>query len=125
MGDSVFLRIQAVTASSDIEFPRNFDVKVKDLVLKLLEPKSEKRLTSVVDMAKHKFFEGINWGKLRSRRVEPPYRPPVNGADDTSMFDRYPIRESGANTISEEEQLYSDRFSTCDSAGSSLLRAGS
>jgi len=92
-----------------IEFPRHFDVKVKDLIKRLLTPDRAKRFgclkNGAEDIKKHKWYKGFDWAKLEKRQVAPPMVPQVKGPDDTSMFDRYPeSTEASAASISEADQ---------------------
>jgi protein kinase A/protein kinase X len=77
-----------------IEFPRHFDVKVKDLIKRLLTPDRAKRFgclkNGADDIKKHKWYKGFDWEALLQRQLPTPMVPPVKAADDTSMFDRYP-----------------------------------
>jgi len=92
-----------------IEFPRHFDVKVKDLIKRLLTPDRAKRFgclkNGAEDIKKHKWYKGFDWVNLGARKVTPPMVPAVKGPDDTSMFDRYPeSTEASAAPISASDQ---------------------
>lgn len=92
-----------------IEFPRHFDVKVKDLIKRLLTPDRAKRFgclrNGAEDIKKHKWYKGFDWVKLGERKVTPPMIPAVKGPDDTSMFDRYPeSTEASAASVSAADQ---------------------
>lgn len=77
-----------------IEFPRHFDAHAKDLVKKLLLADRSKRYgclkAGADDIKRHRWFKGVDWGKLYNREVKPPFVPAVTGAADTSLFDHYP-----------------------------------
>jgi len=98
-----------------IDFPRHFDVKVKDLIKRLLTPDRAKRFGCLKagpeDVKKHKWYKGLDWVALEQRRVEPPMLPAVKSADDTSMFDRYPeSTEASAPPISAADQVLFESF---------------
>lgn len=56
----------------------------KDLISHLICNKS-KRFRHLNEFKTHKWFEGLDWDNLR--HTETPYKPVVNGPDDTSNFD--------------------------------------
>jgi len=98
-----------------IEFPRHFDVKVKDLIKRLLTPDRAKRFgclkNGADDIKKHKWYKGFDWEALLQRQLPTPMVPPVKAADDTSMFDRYPeSTEASAPPISGADQALFDCF---------------
>mmetsp|Transcript_39418 Transcript_39418/g.109642 ORF Transcript_39418/g.109642 Transcript_39418/m.109642 type:complete len:366 (-) Transcript_39418:187-1284(-) len=99
-----------------VEFPRHFDVKVKDLIKRLLAHDRAKRLGCLKagpeDVKKHKWFAGLDWDLLLNRTIPPPMIPQVKAPDDTSMFDRYPeSTESSAPGIPEKDQALFEGFS--------------
>lgn len=101
--------------SGKIEFPRHFDVKVKDLIKRLLTPDRAKRFgclkNGAEDIKKHKWYKGFDWTLLQNRQVAPPMIPQVKSADDTSMFDRYPeSTEASASSISAADQALFESF---------------
>lgn len=100
-----------------IEFPRHFDMKVKDLIKRLLTPDRAKRFgclkNGAEDIKKHKWYKGLDWTALQNRQVKPPMIPAVKSADDTSMFDRYPeSTEASAAAISAADQALFESFVT-------------
>mmetsp|Transcript_33887 Transcript_33887/g.91727 ORF Transcript_33887/g.91727 Transcript_33887/m.91727 type:complete len:365 (-) Transcript_33887:131-1225(-) len=99
-----------------IEFPRHFDVKVKDLIKRLLVKESGKRLgclkAGAEDLKKHKWYKGMDWDLLLNRTIPPPFIPNVKSPDDTSMFDKYPESlEASAHAIPEKDQHHFEGFS--------------
>lgn len=42
------------------------------------------------DLKDHKWFSGFDFDKLLKKEADPPIKPTVAGADDTSNFDPYP-----------------------------------
>ncbi|EER05617.1 cAMP-dependent protein kinase catalytic subunit, putative [Perkinsus marinus ATCC 50983] len=75
-----------------VDFPRYFDVNSKDLIKRLLTQDLSKRYgclkNGAEDIKKHKWFKGVDWAKVFTRELPPPYVPKVRGEDDTSMFDK-------------------------------------
>jgi len=104
-----------------IEFPRHFDVKVKDLIKRLLTPDRAKRFgclrAGAEDIKKHKWYRAVDWVQMLSRTLPPPMIPPVKAADDTSMFDRYPeSTEASAPSISAPDQSLFECFNIAPDA---------
>ena len=70
-----------------IDFPRHFDPYAKDLVKKLLTADRSKRFGCLRDGAddvkRHRWFKGVDWGRVYNRRVKPPYVPGFASSDDT------------------------------------------
>jgi len=46
------------------------------------------------DVVSHAWLSGIDWDALANRTCEPPWRPKLKGADDTSYFDLEAAEES-------------------------------
>eukprot|EP00606_Chrysophyceae_sp_TOSAG23-5_P001411 GSChrysophyteH2.ASY1.ANO1.194.1 assembled CDS len=61
-----------------VTFPRHFDRNAKSLIKKLL------------DIKKHKWFQGFEWEALVKKELSAPIVPTVSGEADTSNFDPYP-----------------------------------
>lgn len=76
------------------KFPAHFDPMAKDLVKRLLTSDLTKRYGNLKggssDIKKHKWFIGLDWGKLKACQIPAPYIPPTKGEGDTSNFDAYP-----------------------------------
>jgi len=58
----------------------------------LLQINASKRLgsgqTGDQDIINHPFFKEINWSDLRAKRIPPPFKPTVSGAEDTRNIDK-------------------------------------
>jgi len=110
--DSVF----ALILENKVDFPKSMNSKACDLIRKLLVEPEAKRLGSKAghdSIMRDPWFRGLHWQSLNERRINPPYIPPVKGADDTSMFIRYSDRVSESlEQITPEEQEQFARFST-------------
>ena len=48
-----------------------------DLIRKLLEKNTIKRLNKFDDIKKHSFFKGINFDDLENLNIKPPYKPKI------------------------------------------------
>ncbi|KAG0229263.1 hypothetical protein BGW42_001657 [Actinomortierella wolfii] len=75
---------------------RDVSDDARDLIQKLLEKDPKKRLggesstvESVAEIKAHPFFRGIDFAKLATRNVTPPFQPPIGvmGDLDVSNFD--------------------------------------
>ena len=60
--------------------------EAKDLILKLLEPDPSKRLgvNSVEEISDHPWFDEFRGQDVD--KIEPPFKPQLNGIDDTQYF---------------------------------------
>lgn len=80
--------------SGKISFPRMFDKDAKALVKKLLTADLGKRYGNLRngadDIKQHNWFRALIWDDLLEKRYPAPFKPPVHGEDDFSMFDDYP-----------------------------------
>eukprot|EP00744_Colponema_vietnamica_P000936 GILI01001620.1.p1 GENE.GILI01001620.1~~GILI01001620.1.p1 ORF type:complete len:366 (-),score=46.25 GILI01001620.1:101-1198(-) len=98
-----------------VEYPRHFDVRVKDLIRRLLTQDRTKRFgclkNGAEDIKKHKWFKGLDWAQVQACQVPAPYVPPVRGDDDTSQFDEYAeSTEASAPAIKPTERDLFDGF---------------
>lgn len=77
-----------------VKFPRNFDKNAKSLVKHLLVADLSKRYGNLKnganDIKNHRWFAGIDWGKLVNKDIQVPYKPVVKSPNDTSNFSSYP-----------------------------------
>uniref|UniRef100_A0A1A9X1H9 non-specific serine/threonine protein kinase n=1 Tax=Glossina brevipalpis TaxID=37001 RepID=A0A1A9X1H9_9MUSC len=84
--DMIYRRIQKV----DPVFPSTMGKTAKDFILKMLHKDPKKRLGGnkkcASDIKNHPFFRGINWNELKSKQGEAPFKPTLNGDDDTQNF---------------------------------------
>ncbi|OUM56164.1 hypothetical protein PIROE2DRAFT_33466, partial [Piromyces sp. E2] len=88
---------------SPIEFPEYPSRYVKDLILKLLNRDSDKRLGCSNEGGKeiqnHPFFEKIDFTKLYHLEIKPPYKPNVEDSFDIQYFDTQFTDEPISNNI--------------------------
>lgn len=91
-----------------VDYPRNVDLKAKDLIKRFLNHDQAKRFGCLWDRAegvkKHKWFKGLDWDQLLMKNCSSvPYLPPVRAPDDTSMFDRYPESNNQPSALLSRE----------------------
>ena len=93
---------------------RSFDVRVQDLITKLLNPETTKRLgclrNGAEDIKNHRWFKGMDWQAVLGRKVPTPHRPRVRGPEDTSNFDHYPdsVDKPLAPLTAEQRELFAE-----------------
>ncbi|PAA86766.1 hypothetical protein BOX15_Mlig000304g2 [Macrostomum lignano] len=77
------------------EFPvsAQADPQARDLVRKLLVQDRTKRLgnmkSGAEDVRSHRWFRGLDWDQVYSRKLAPPIVPQVQHPGDTSCYDKY------------------------------------
>ena len=83
---------KALLRSIQIEAP-DFDkpflsAEAKDLCAKLLHKDPEARLgfNSVDEIKSHPWFDGLIWKQIEEKKTPPPYKPQLDGVDDTKHF---------------------------------------
>lgn len=74
----------------EIPMQPQFSEVAVSLLTSLLMKKPKERLgyNGVQEIKDHEFFETIDWAKLASKNVRPPFKPRVLGDDDISNIDR-------------------------------------
>lgn len=77
-----------------LNFPSHISKTALSLMKRLCRENPSERLgyqkDGIVDIRKHKWFQGFDWDGLRARTLVPPIIPDVRGPTDTSNFDVYP-----------------------------------
>ncbi|TRZ00654.1 hypothetical protein DNTS_027231 [Danionella cerebrum] len=77
-----------------VEFPKKISKSAAHLIKRLCRDNPSERLgnqkNGVVDIQKHKWFEGFNWEGIREGTLTPPFTPNVSGPLDSSNFDCFP-----------------------------------
>ena len=68
-------KIVEMANSGRLILPKNLTPVARDLVKRILVPDPEVRL-EIRDIMKHRFFDGVDWGAVEMRSLEPPYVPP-------------------------------------------------
>lgn len=77
--DPMVVMRRIVDENFHIKYPPYLSQTAKDLISRLLERKPAKRLGMLngraADIKKHKWFEGLNWDELETRRALPSRKP--------------------------------------------------
>ena len=85
--DEIYDAILADEPLYPIHMPRDS----VSILQKLLTREPEFRLgsgpTDAQEIMSQPFFRNINWDDIRAKRVEPPFKPQITNATDTSNFD--------------------------------------
>jgi protein kinase A len=125
-------RIYEKILEGKLQFPKWIDPRGMDLVKGLLQTDHTKRLGSlkrgVQDIRKHKFYQGVDWEVLLSRKIPAPIPVRVCSAGDSRYFDRYPESVEVPNQAAlstKDQDLFKD-FATggYDMAKSIAVRSG-
>ncbi|EFN66025.1 Ribosomal protein S6 kinase beta-2 [Camponotus floridanus] len=91
----------------------------RDLIRKLLKRQVVQRLGSGLEDAEqiknHNFFKHINWQDVIARKLDPPFKPSLKSADDTSQFDEQftatvPVDSPVESTLSESANMIFQGF---------------
>jgi len=98
-----------------LQCPAHFDSASRDIIKRLLTADRVRRLgnlkNGVEDIKRHRFFRGIDWEKLKARKVRAPIVPDVEGENDTTLFEAYD-EEDGYELVPEKPPAdpYADLF---------------
>ncbi|KAF3841253.1 hypothetical protein F7725_007115 [Dissostichus mawsoni] len=93
-----------------LSLPPYLTQEARDLLKKLLKRNASLRLGAgqgdAAEIQAHPFFRQINWDDLLARKVEPPFKPYLQSADDVSQFDskftsQTPVDSPDDSTLSE------------------------
>uniref|UniRef100_A0A8C9WIR8 Ribosomal protein S6 kinase n=1 Tax=Scleropages formosus TaxID=113540 RepID=A0A8C9WIR8_SCLFO len=93
-----------------LNLPPYLTQEARDLLKKLLKRNASSRLGAgpgdASEVQSHLFFRLINWEDLLARKVEPPFKPMLQSADDVSQFDskftsQTPVDSPDDATLSE------------------------
>jgi len=80
-----------------IEFPRHITRTAVTIMKRFCRENPVERLgyqkDGILDIKKHRWFQGFDWEGLISRNLAPPIIPKIHGPGDTSNFDQYPRDE--------------------------------
>lgn len=81
-----------------IDVPRHVNRTAVTLMKRFCKENPVERIgyqkDGVLDIKKHRWFQGFDWEGLDGRTLTPPIVPKVQGAADTSNFDKYPRDEA-------------------------------
>lgn len=100
-----------------LNFPKWVDTRGMDLVRGLLQVDHTKRIGAlkrgVQDIRKHKFYAGVDWEVLFSRKIPAPIPVRVSNAGDSRYFDRYPESDNtAAKPLTADEQALFKGFAS-------------
>nr|XP_046161359.1 ribosomal protein S6 kinase beta-1-like isoform X1 [Oncorhynchus gorbuscha] len=93
-----------------LNLPPYLTQEARDLLKKLLKRNASLRLGAgpgdASEIQSHPFFRHIKWDELLARKVEPPFKPVLQSADDVSQFDskftsQTPVDSPDDSTLSE------------------------
>ncbi|KAI3363182.1 hypothetical protein L3Q82_011548, partial [Scortum barcoo] len=77
-----------------VDFPKRIGKRPDDLIKRLCKLNPVERLgnkkNAIVDIKKHKWFQGFNWEGLRCHKLLSPLRRELKGPMDHSHFDIFP-----------------------------------
>ncbi|XP_049592052.1 cGMP-dependent protein kinase 2 isoform X3 [Syngnathus scovelli] len=77
-----------------VDFPKRIGKRPDDLIRKLCKLNPVERVgnkkNGIIDIKKHKWFQGFNWEGLRRRKLPSPLKRELNGPLDHSYFDIFP-----------------------------------
>eukprot|EP00347_Sterkiella_histriomuscorum_P007156 403350050 len=94
-----FEKLQMITEEEIIMMPQFSDV-AKSFLEGLLQKKPKDRLgfSSSNEIKEHQFFQSIDWEQLEKKLIKPPFKPRVNGEEDTQNIDMVFTREKPQET---------------------------
>ncbi|XP_078129150.1 cGMP-dependent protein kinase 2 [Sander vitreus] len=77
-----------------VDFPKRIGKRPDDLIRRLCKLNPVERLgnkkNGIIDIKKHKWFQGFNWEGLRRHKLLSPLRRELKGPMDHSYFDMFP-----------------------------------
>jgi len=95
--------------TEDVVYPDNLSAHCIDFIKKLLIRDPKERLGygdgSLKDIQKHFWFEDLSWSDILELKVDPPYKPSVGSALDTSNFSTEFTKELVQDTYVESVTL--------------------
>jgi len=90
-----------------VKFSRSFPSNAKSLVKHLLTADLSKRygnLSSGPDEIKyHRWWDNLVWDDIFEKKVQAPFKPQINGPNDTSNFEDWP--DNVQNIIKVESNM--------------------
>eukprot|EP01123_Difflugia_compressa_P006035 TRINITY_DN18176_c0_g1_i1.p1 TRINITY_DN18176_c0_g1~~TRINITY_DN18176_c0_g1_i1.p1 ORF type:complete len:456 (+),score=79.70 TRINITY_DN18176_c0_g1_i1:78-1445(+) len=118
--------------NKDLIFPHDMSEEACDFLLGMLEKNPQDRLTPN-EIQEHPWFSGLDWEALIQKKLEPPWKPHVNGPLDTSQIDPQILKEQpfdshepnrGPLDLSEGDQaLFAGFTYEGEAVGGSVLAA--
>lgn len=103
------MKIYEKIVAGKFTFAPHFSKALKDLVGNILQVDRTKRFGILKNGAKdvkgHEWFKSMDWDSLIQKKLKPPFKPKVKGADDASNFDAYkeePLRANSKDEFCDE-----------------------
>jgi len=98
-----------------IDWPRQIEPVVKDLIKKLLVQDRTKRMGAMKggaeDVKRHRWFKNIDWDEVLGRALKPPIIPNVGHDGDARNYDDYPETDwRKVPPVGEREVRHFDDF---------------
>jgi len=93
--------------TEELRFPDEMSLAANDVLKQLLNRDPAQRLGSngADEIKRHPFFADINWARLLARKYQPPFRPNVSSATDTSNFDEEFTSEIPTDSVTDSSAL--------------------
>ncbi|CAG8565754.1 5562_t:CDS:2 [Acaulospora morrowiae] len=91
----------------ELRFPEEVGSEARSLLTGLLTRDPNQRLgnNGAQEIKEHPFFASIDWKKLIQKKVQPPFKPSVKSAIDTSNFDPEFTSETPRDSYVNDSQL--------------------
>eukprot|EP00479_Gromia_sphaerica_P012794 TRINITY_DN6881_c0_g1_i1.p1 TRINITY_DN6881_c0_g1~~TRINITY_DN6881_c0_g1_i1.p1 ORF type:complete len:121 (-),score=21.97 TRINITY_DN6881_c0_g1_i1:178-540(-) len=88
------MKTYAKIMNGHVTYPKHFSRDAVDLITKLLQPKSTKRLGVINggadNIKNHLWFKGFSWEDLANGTMRAPIIPTIKNEEDLSNFEEYP-----------------------------------
>ncbi|KAI9299943.1 kinase-like domain-containing protein, partial [Cunninghamella echinulata] len=91
----------------ELRFPDDISQDAKSLLTGLLTRDPETRLgnNGTSEIKNHSFFSSIDWHLLMQKKLQPPFKPTVENAYDTTNFDDEFTSEAPLESVVDESQI--------------------
>jgi serum/glucocorticoid-regulated kinase 2 len=94
--------------SDPLRFPEEVSSEARSLLTQLLDRDPSRRLgvNGAQDIRQHPFFaRHIDWKRLLQKKIQPPFKPAVASAIDTSNFDEEFTSEEPLDSVVDDSHL--------------------
>ena len=90
-----------------LRFPDDVDKDARHLLTALLTRDPSRRMGTggPADIKAHPFFKDIDWKRLMAKKIQPPFKPSVESAVDTSNFDAEFTSEEPMDSVVADSHL--------------------